>query len=186
MPPGCRLPGGKVVFLAQPRRAGEARPVNGALIPIRREPPIDALQPVLFAASRPIYSGNVVAQQPSRWPKTLRLRYLGTHLKPAILKAEHALSLQPRRCVHPGRGLLCLDMQIAVCAHEWAGIRCAARRGRRAPCTVSLQFVVSKAAVAGVVGPEFGIGLRCGARGVGELVAPDQRPRLDVRRKALT
>src|ERR1700686_3580727 len=169
MPPGYRLPGGKVVFLAQPRRAGEARPVNGALIPIR-----------------PIYSGNVVAQQPSRWPKPLRLRYFGTQLKPAILKAEQALSLQPRRCVDPGRGLLCFDMQIAVRADKCAGIRCAARRGRRAPCTVGLQFVVSKAAVAGVVGPEFGIGLRCGARGVGELVAPDQRPRLDVRRKALT
>src|ERR1700681_2286642 len=104
MPPGCRLPGGEVVFLAQPRRAGEARPVNGALIPIRRERPVDALQHVLFAAGRPIYSGDVVAQQPSRWPKTLRLRYLGTHLKAAILKAEQALSLTPFASAAAGGG----------------------------------------------------------------------------------
>src|ERR1700682_4275604 len=101
MPPGCCLSARKIVFGAQPRRADEARPVNGALIPIRRWGRIDALQHVLFAAGRPIYSGNVVAEQPSRWPETLRLRYLGTQLKPAILKAEQALSLQPRRCVHP-------------------------------------------------------------------------------------
>src|SRR6266446_9914053 len=152
MPPRCRLPVGKVVFLAQSRPAGEARTVNGALIPIRRGGRVDALKHVLLAAGRPIYSGDVVAQQPCRWPKTLRLRYLGTHLKPSILKAEQTLSLQPRRCVHPGRGLLCLDMQIAVCAHECAWIRRAARRGGRAPGTVGLQFVVSKAAVAGVIG----------------------------------
>src|SRR3981189_2910728 len=185
MPPGCRLPVGKVVFLAQSRRPGETRPVNGALIPIRSEWRINALKHVLFATGRPIYSGDVVAQQPSRWPKTLRLRYLGTHLKPAILKTEQALSLQARRCVHPGRGLLCLDMKIAVCANEGAGIRCAARGGGRTPGTVGLQFVVSKAAVAGVIGPELWIGLRRGAGGVSELVAPDHCPRRDVGRKAL-
>src|SRR6266403_835311 len=185
MPSGCRLPAGKVVFGAPSRSAGEARPVNGALIPIGREWPVDALKHVLFAAGRPIYSGDIVAQQPSRWPKTLRLRYLGTHLKPAILKTEQTLSLQPRRCVHPGRGLLRLDMQIAVCAHECAWIRCAARRSGRAPGTVVFQFVVTKAAVAGVVGPEFGIGLRRGACGVIEIVAPDQLPRRDVGREAL-
>src|SRR6202521_3639319 len=173
MPPDCRLSAGKVVETTQSRPAREARPVNGARIPIRRAWRVDAFKHVLFAAGRPIYIGDVVAQQPCRWPETLRLRYLGTHLKPAILKAEQALSLQARRCVHPGRGLLCLDMQISVCAHECAGIRCAARRGGRAPGTVVLQFVVAKAAVAGVVGPEFGIGLRNGACGGSELVTPD-------------
>src|ERR1700716_134695 len=186
MPPGCRLPVGKVVFLAQSRRPGETRPVNGALIPIRSEWRINALKHVLFATGRPIYSGDVVAQQPSRWPKTLRLRYLGTHLKPAILKTEQALSLQARRCVHPGRGLLCLDMQIAVRgAHKCAGVQGAARRSGRTPGTVVLQFVVAKAAVAGVVSPEFRIRLRGSARKVSELVAPNQRPRRDVGRKAL-
>src|SRR5437879_10297216 len=102
MPPRCRLPVGKVVFLAQSRSAGEARPMNGALVPIGREWPVDALQHVLFAAGRPIYSGDIVAQQPSSWPKTLRLRDLGTHLKAAILKTEQALSPHTRRCVHPG------------------------------------------------------------------------------------
>src|SRR4029077_6564782 len=133
MPPGCRLPARKVVEGTQSRRACKACPVNGALIPIRgawpRACPIDALQHVLFAAGRPGNGGDVVAQQPSRWPKTLCLWYLGTHLKPAILKAKESLSLQARRCVHSGRGLLCLDMQIAFCAHECARIRCAARRG---------------------------------------------------------
>src|SRR5712692_6519851 len=184
MPPGCRLPARKMVEGTQSRRACEARPVNGARIPIRRAWPVDALKHVLFAAGRPS-NGDVVAQQPRRWPKTLRLRYLGTNLKPAILKTEQALSLQPRRSVHPGRGLLCLDMQIAVRAHKGAWIRRAARRGGRAPGTVILQFVVAKAAVACVVGPEVGIGLRLGACGVSELVAPNQRPRGDVGRKAL-
>src|ERR1700675_706915 len=101
MPPGCGLPAGKVVEGTQSRRAGEARPVNGALIPIRRACPIDAFQHVLFAAGWPGNGGDVVAQQPSRRPKTLRLRYLGPHLKPAKLKAEQALSLQARRSVHP-------------------------------------------------------------------------------------
>src|SRR5260370_38090937 len=100
MPPGCCLSTRKGVAGTQSGRAGEARPVNRALIPIQRRGRggrIDALKHVLFAAGRPIYSGDVVAQQPSRWPKTLRLRYLGTHLKPAILKAEQTLSLQPCR-----------------------------------------------------------------------------------------
>src|SRR6202521_1897696 len=166
MPSGCRLPARKVVFGPQPRPADKARPMNGALIPVRRKCPIDPLQHVLLAARRPIYSGNVVAQEPSRRPKTLRLRYLGTHFKPAILETEQALSLQVRRCVHPGRGLLCLGMQIAVCAHECAGIRRAARGGGRTPGTVGLQFVVAKAAVAAIVSPEFWIGLRRSAGGV--------------------
>src|SRR5258708_15509022 len=121
MPPGCRLPARKVEFGAQSRPAGKARPVNGALIPIRLAPRIDALKHVLFAAGRPSNGDDVVAQQPCRWPKTLRLRYLATHLKPAILTTEQALSLQPHRNVHPGRGLLCLDMQIAVRAHKAPG-----------------------------------------------------------------
>src|SRR5260370_15721375 len=185
MPPGCRLPARKVEFGAQSRPAGEACPVNGALIPIRRARRIDAVKHVMFDVGWASNGHDVVAQQPCRWPKTLRLRYLGTHLKPAILKTEQALSLQPRRSVHPGRGLLCLDMQIAVRAHKGAWIRRAARRGGRAPGTVILQFVVAKAAVACVVGPEVGIGLRLGACGVSELVAPNQRPRGDVGRKAL-
>src|SRR5260370_10354722 len=185
MPPGCGLPAGKVVFGAQSSPTGKARPVNGALIPIWRAWPVDALKYVLFAAGRPSNGDDVVAQQPRRWPKTLRLRYLGTNLKPAILKTEQALSLQPRRSVHPGRGLLCLDMQIAVRAHKAAWIRRAARRGGRAPGTVILHFVVAKAAVACVVGPEVGIGLRLRACGVSELVAPNQRPQGDVGRKPL-
>ena len=76
-------------------------------------------------------------------------------------------------------------MQIAVCANECVGIRRAARGGGRAPGTVGLQFVVAKATVAGVIGPELGIGLRRGAGGVSELVAPDQRPRRDVGGEAL-
>src|SRR5712671_6598711 len=101
MPPACRLPAGKVVEGTQSRRACKARPVNGALIPIRRACPIDALKHVLLAAGGPWNGGDVVPQQPSRRPKTLRLRNLGTHFKAAILKAEQALSLQARRSVHP-------------------------------------------------------------------------------------
>src|SRR3979411_309834 len=136
MPPGCRLSGRKVVESTQPRPTCEARPVNGTRIPIRRAWSIHALKHVLFAARGPIDGGDVVAQQPSRWPKALCLRHLGTHLKPAILKTEQALSLQPRRRVPPERGLLCLDVQIAVCPHECAWIRCAARRCGRSPGTV--------------------------------------------------
>src|SRR5260370_2569765 len=185
MPPGCGLPAGKVVFGAQSSPTGKARPVNGALIQICRAWPVDALKYVLFAAGRPSNGDDVVAQQPSRWPKTLRLRYLGTNLKPAILKTEQALSLQPRRSVHPGQGLLCLDMQIAVRAHKGPWIRRAARRGGRAPGTATLPRSVAKAAVACLVGPDVGIGLRLGACGVSELVAPNQRPRGGVGLKAL-
>src|ERR1017187_4609675 len=51
-------------------------------------------------------------------------------------------------------------MQIAVGSHKRAGVGRAAGTRGRAPRTVVLEFVVSKAAVAGVVGPERGIRLR--------------------------
>src|ERR1700730_14263000 len=76
-------------------------------------------------------------------------------------------------------------MQIAVGSHKRAGVRRAAGTRGRAPRAVVFEFVVSKAAVAGVVGPERGIRLRRSAAVVSEFIAPRQRARRNVQRERL-
>lgn len=76
-------------------------------------------------------------------------------------------------------------MQIAVGADVDVGVGGIAWRSGRTPGTVVLQFLVAEAAVAGVVGPDSGVGLGIGAGGVGELVAPNQRPRGQIGRECL-
>ena len=95
---------------------------------------------------------------------------LGLHARRSVCRARRI----PRRDVQDPRGI---DIGIRI-------VRIT-RRSRRTGSTVGLLLVVAAALESRVVSPHFGVGQGVARPGIRKFVAPHQRARSDIRRKAL-